>query len=262
MIPKSAIIEWQTKVPWSNLAQVEQDLIICRALTAIYKDPFLSEELAFRGGTALNKLYLLPQPRYSEDIDLVQIKPAPIKPIIVAIQKVLSYLGKCSVEQKRNNNTLKFRIDSEIPPIQKIRLKIEINCREHFSVLPLEKVLFSVENQWFSDSAELITYNLNELVGTKLRALYQRRKGRDLFDLYRALKSGLINPDVSIECYKRYISTPPNVIPTQKEFFKNLEDKMKEEDFLTDTTLLLRPEEDFSPEEAFELVCDTFIRKL
>lgn len=82
MIPQSAIEEWRNKVPWQTNEQVEQDLIICRVLTEIFKDSFLAENLAFRGGTALHKLYLSPQPRYSEDIDLVQIKAGPIKPII------------------------------------------------------------------------------------------------------------------------------------------------------------------------------------
>ena len=71
MIPRSAITHWNKQVPWEDIANVEQDLIITRALTDIFADEFLAKELAFRGGTALHKLYLSPQPRYSEDIDLV-----------------------------------------------------------------------------------------------------------------------------------------------------------------------------------------------
>ena len=65
MIPKEHIIEWKATVPWNEISMVEQDLIICRALVAIYNDEFLSSHLAFRGGTALHKLYLSPPPRYS-----------------------------------------------------------------------------------------------------------------------------------------------------------------------------------------------------
>ena len=64
---------------WVTSEMVEQDLIICCALISIFSDEFLASQLAFRGGTALHKLYLQPQPRYSEDIDLVQITPGPIK---------------------------------------------------------------------------------------------------------------------------------------------------------------------------------------
>ena len=81
MIPEFAIREWGEQVPWTETEQVEQDLLICRALTEIYKDPYLASHLAFRGGTALHKLFLSPQPRYSEDIDLVQVKAEPIKNI-------------------------------------------------------------------------------------------------------------------------------------------------------------------------------------
>ena len=82
MINRTAIQQWSEHAPWIDNAQIEQDLIICRALVAIFGDEFLASQLAFRGGTALHKLYLSPQPRYSEDIDLVQINPGPIKPII------------------------------------------------------------------------------------------------------------------------------------------------------------------------------------
>ena len=78
MIPQAYITEWSAQVPWQTNEQVEQDLVICRALVEIFSDKFLAERLAFRGGTALHKLYLDPQPRYSEDIDLVQITNEPL----------------------------------------------------------------------------------------------------------------------------------------------------------------------------------------
>lgn len=84
--------------PWTETEQVEQDLLICRALTEIYKDPYLASHLAFRGGTALHKLFLSPQPRYSEDIDLVQVKAEPIKETYDRIREALSFLGEPKVK--------------------------------------------------------------------------------------------------------------------------------------------------------------------
>ena len=78
MIPSSFITAWRKNAPWIENSQVEQDLIIERSLVEIFNDPFLKEHLSFRGGTALHKFFMKPQPRYSEDIDLVQIKPEPI----------------------------------------------------------------------------------------------------------------------------------------------------------------------------------------
>jgi predicted nucleotidyltransferase component of viral defense system len=186
MIPRAFITEWGNQVPWQTNEQVEQDLVICRALVEIFSDEWLASRLAFRGGTALHKLYLRPQPRYSEDIDLVQIRPEPIKETIQRLQARLSFLGNCSVVQKANNNTLKYRFESEFPPVQNLGLKIETNCREHFTVFEYQQFPFEVKTSWFTGSCGITTYRLEELLGTKMRALYQRRKGRDLYDLYKA----------------------------------------------------------------------------
>lgn len=101
--------------------------------------------------------------------------------------KVLSFLPDRVTKQKRYNNTMLFRMESEFPPVIQIRLKIEINCFEHFNELGLVKIPFVVENSRLTGRCGITTYQLNELLGTKLRALYQRKKGRDLFDLYVAL---------------------------------------------------------------------------
>ena len=83
MIGERYIKEWAATHPWRRAEQVEQDLLLSRVLVAIYSDTFLSGRLAFRGGTALHKLYFSPQVRYSEDIDLVQVAAGPfdIQPV-------------------------------------------------------------------------------------------------------------------------------------------------------------------------------------
>jgi len=262
MIPEYAIREWNEFVPWAEKVQVEQDLIICRALVDIFSDEFLASQLAFRGGTALHKLYLQPQPRYSEDIDLVQITPGPIKPILFKLGEVLNWMPDRVTKQKRYNNTILFRMDSESMPVQQIRLKVEINCFEHFNVLGLVKFPFAVKNSWFSGEAMLTTYKLEELLGTKLRALYQRKKGRDLFDLYTALKNSDVDSETILECYKKYIEFVVDQPPTYKQFLNNMTDKMQDSEFLTDTTGLLRPEIKFDANDAYDLIFNTFIDKL
>ncbi len=96
MLPRRYIEEWKEFAPWPEDAQVEQDLVIEKALLELYSDPFLQDRLAFRGGTALHKIFLKPQVRYSEDIDLVQIKGEPIKDTITAVRKQLAFWGKPS----------------------------------------------------------------------------------------------------------------------------------------------------------------------
>ena len=94
MIPRDYITEWRAQAPWVDDFQVEQDLVISRALVAIFSHPLLSKSLAFRGGTALYKLHLKPPARYSEDIDLVQVDAEPAGPIMDAMRQVLNpWLG-------------------------------------------------------------------------------------------------------------------------------------------------------------------------
>jgi len=262
MVIESAIREWSKSYSWQTNEMVEQDLIICRALVALFNDEYLASHLAFRGGTTLNKLYLHPQPRYSEDIDLVQINAEPIKETIEKIRKALAFLGKPVIKQKIHNNTLIFRFNSEIPPIVPIRLKVEINTREHFNVLGLTKHDFSVNNQWFSGSCKATTYYLEELLGTKMRALYQRRKGRDLFDLWKALSTQNTNTEDIIRCYREYIDFVVDNPPTQREYLLNMEQKIEDEEFLGDTEMLLHPDEKYNPVEAWELVRSQLIEKL
>jgi predicted nucleotidyltransferase component of viral defense system len=262
MIPERAIVEWGNFVPWIRAAMVEQDLIICRALVAIYSDDFLSSHIAFRGGTAIHKLYLSPQSRYSEDIDLVQIKPENIGMVLDKIREVLSFLGKPVVKQKKNNNTLVFRVNSTFPPIMPLRLKIEINCKEHFSILGFVKMPFEVKSQWFNGHCNITTYQLDELIGTKLRALYQRKKGRDLFDLYKAMEYPNLNIDNVIKCYHRYIAFSDGESPPKNIYLANLDEKMQEEIFLYDTQAILRPSLIYNPQTAFEVVKTELIEKL
>ena len=249
MIPQYYIQEWYEQVPWNSDAMVEQDLIICKALVCIFNDEFLASQLAFRGGTALHKLYLTPQSRYSEDIDLVQIHPGPIKPILFRLGEVLSWLPDKVTKQKRYNNTMFFRMESEVPPVQPLRLKIEINCYEHFNVLGLQKMPFEVHNTWFSGKCEITTYTLNELIGTKLRALYQRKKGRDLFDLNLALPH--VDVPTVVRVWREYMGFRGGEIPTAKQFILNMDEKMGLNDYLGDVEPLLRRGVTFNPHEAY-----------
>ncbi|MEP7245440.1 MAG: nucleotidyl transferase AbiEii/AbiGii toxin family protein [Gammaproteobacteria bacterium] len=117
MIPRDYITEWRAHAPWVQDFQVEQDLVISRALVAIFNHPVLAKSLAFRGGTALYKLHLKPAARYSEDIDLVQINAEPAGPIMGALRDVSDpWLGKPQWKQSEGRVTFVYRFDSEDAP--------------------------------------------------------------------------------------------------------------------------------------------------
>jgi hypothetical protein len=150
VIPRDYITQWRAQVPWVQDFQVEQDLIISRALVAIFTDPLLGRSLAFRGGTALYKLHIKPPARYSEVLDLVQIHAEPAGPVMDALRAVIDpWLGKPQWKQTEGRVTFLYRYESEdIPPLR-LRLKVEINSREHFAVYGFRHAPFAVSSRWF-----------------------------------------------------------------------------------------------------------------
>ncbi|MBI2716205.1 MAG: nucleotidyl transferase AbiEii/AbiGii toxin family protein [Rhizobiales bacterium] len=206
MIPSQNIVAWGTVVPWADERQVEQDLIISRAIVAIFSDDVLRQELRFRGGTALNKLHFVPALRYSEDIDLVRTSEGPIGPILDRLRAVLEpWLGRAQFDQSPVAPKLRFRVNAENGS-GTIRLKVEINTREVTAFDPPASIPFQVDNPWFTGSADVQTFSREEMLATKLRALLQRDKGRDLFDLAHALErfAGLDAARVA-ELFVRYV---------------------------------------------------------
>lgn len=259
MIPKADIVAWRQFAPWVNDAQVEQDLIISRALVAIFQNPVLTERLAFRGGTALHKLYFDIPRRYSEDIDLVQIISAPIGEVIDTLQDVLNgFLGVPRRKQTEQSVTLIYRLESEGPLVVQMRLKVEINTREHFTVDGYQRHPFAVQSRWFKGNCEITTYTLEELLATKLRALYQRRKGRDLFDLWLGLTEEKADASRIIHIFKHYMENEGQTIDSMN-YEKNLQEKMKHHGFLTDLNPLLPANAAYDVKEAYCFVCAEII---
>jgi predicted nucleotidyltransferase component of viral defense system len=251
LISLAYIREWRQRVPWLQDAQVEQDLIICRALVEIFGHPDLAGNLAFRGGTALFKLYLSPV-RYSEDIDLVQVHPGAIGAILDALQEKLNpWLGRPKRTRSEGRVTLTYRVESEGGV--SLKLKVEINTREHFTVLGFDQLNFSVNSRWFTGSASILVYKLDELLGTKIRALYQRKKGRDLFDLWMAFTASDVQPERVIDCFLKYMEHEGHRI-SRAEFERNLLEKLRDPLFIEDIRPLLVPDTAYDPGEAAALV--------
>ncbi len=260
MIPQAFISAWRKNAPWQDDFQVEQDLVIERAFMSIYNGEYLRKRLAFRGGTALHKLYLSPAARYSEDIDLVQITPEPFGPIMDNLREALSFLGDKPVrKQKQQNNTLIYRFDSEagVP----LRLKVEVNCREHHTIFGIQEVKYIMQSGWYSGEVLIPTYSVPELLGTKMRALYQRKKGRDLFDLWFAITQMNIDSAKIIEAWNFYMAKENNRV-SKNDFLENLERKIRDPDFLNDMEGLLRPGIPYNIENAFAFIRAELIDKI
>ena len=262
MIPRDYITEWRAQAPWVQDFQVEQDLVISRALTVIFAHPVLADALAFRGGTALYKLHVHPPARYSEDIDLVQVRAEPAGPMMDAIREVLDpWLGRPRWKQTEAGVTFIYRFQSEDVPPLTLRLKVEINSREHFAVYGFTRLPFTVSSRWYEGSGQIVSYVLDELLATKLRALYQRRKGRDLFDLAVALRKNTVDPHRVVAAFAQYMRNGGHNV-TRAQFEQNIGAKLQDAQFNADIGPLLAAEFTWNIEDAAAIVCSQLIARL
>lgn len=206
MIPNAYLQDWSAQAPWPDPRQIEQDLIICRALCDLFSAPELADSIAFRGGTAINKLLFAAPLRYSEDIDLVQTKAGPIGETINVIRETLAWLGPLRRSQAGHSTHLIFQFTPEADAAARLRVKVEINTREHEPLHPIKTYPFTVANPWFTGKAAIRSYEPEELFGTKLRALLQRRKNRDLFDMNEGLDQLGLHPAKVIAAFDHYLA--------------------------------------------------------
>jgi len=163
-------------------------------------------------GTAINKLLFARPLRYSEDIDLVQTQPEPIGATVDAIREALAWLGPCKREQAGHSMHLVFRFAPEADPQSMLKLKVEINTREHESLFGVQPYPFTVENAWYQGQAEIASFAAEELFGTELRALLQRRKNRDLFDLAQGLEQLAFDVDKLVASFDHYLALEDKAI--------------------------------------------------
>jgi predicted nucleotidyltransferase component of viral defense system len=269
MIPMMNIVAWGKTVPWVELRQVEQDLVICRTLVEVFNDPFLREQLRVRGGTALNKLHF-PQPlRYSEDIDLTRTTKGPLGPVLDRLREILEpWMGHGHYDLGLIGPRLTFSMPAEDPNSPApIRVKVEMATRERTAYLGPQVTPFSVSNPWFTGSADIVTFAKEEILATKLRALLQRDKGRDLVDLAYALVEfeGLDCAKV-VECFGKYLEAAEQSI-SRAEAEQRMFAKLEDPSFLADVRPLLSADEagkfdDETAQAAFSLVFSEFIKRI
>ena len=208
MISAQEIADWRAMAPWNTDDMVEQDYLICRAVAAIFEDKFLAGQVAMRGGTVLHKGHLSPAGRYSEDIDLII------------------------------RNTHSYSPSSEEAAIG--HLKVEVNVNEQKSFYPLVKISIDVpDNNGRVRQTVVESYDVDEMLGTKMRALLQREHGRDLFDLWWAVERAKTHPTLRVNpvrvgaAFRFYMAQEGSPF-SAADFERELARRMRSRKFLKD----------------------------
>lgn len=283
MIAQQEITAWRAYAPWSNDLMVEQDYLISKAVAAIFRDRYLRSQVAMRGGTVLHKGHLGPAIRYSEDIDLVltgTAKPAHIKK---AIHRVLApLLGKpaesmlVSVSLAIRNFVSKSQILREQYTYEPTSgeaahatLKIEVNLNENQRVFPLVTIPIQVPHESGApESVDVVSYDLNEMLGTKLRALFQREHGRDLFDMWHASNftrqpgsTHTLDPVLVAQAFHFYMAQEGSAF-TRADIQEALTRRMASPKFRNDMTGYLARNSTYSIDQAYIDFCATYLPHL
>ncbi|ODS39269.1 MAG: hypothetical protein A7316_06040 [Candidatus Altiarchaeales archaeon WOR_SM1_86-2] len=242
-IDRTVLRDWADEIGIDDLALVEQDFRLMDILKAIYSDPFLSEKIYLKGGTAINKIYLKRTPRLSIDLDFNSIG----KKKEVLGQRKQIRLGIIDILKAQDPGyKIKSKTKYGLIPIHASysplfgegvqHLKIEISNIERFPVLNPRKI------EW--DGVGINTYSLEELTATKLRALYSRIKGRDVYDLY--FISDLDLNEVILRKLVLYYFHRSGKVFDPKLFFKNIREKFKSKKYFDDVSGFIRSDVEFS----------------
>ena len=264
-ITRQDILAHQTVVPWSAQYQIEQDLLLCRAMVALFNDAFLGTQIAMRGGTLLHKVHLAPPSRYSEDIDLVVVGTRSEDHIRRAIRRVLAdVLGspKASAWDTLTlalRNTVKpsrvlrmtYSLPSLMEPGRMLNIVVEANVTERTPHRPVVAIPFQFPFREQSIQTQIHGYDIHELLGTKMRAMFQRKRGRDLFDLYWALTKSTspVEPARIIESFQHYMKQE-GTKAGRAEFIGILEAHLRDRGFCSDMEPLLRAGISYNPQSA------------
>jgi predicted nucleotidyltransferase component of viral defense system len=255
LIPAANITAWRRLAPWPSDAQVEQDLILSRLIVEIANHDLLGQELAFRGGTCIHKLFLPTPARYSEDLDYVRQTRSGIKPYLAALIEIATSIGLEVAGTERSGSMVHARFDAApTSGSGRIRVKVEINIVETEALQPRIEVPYGIDSPWWQGSAKVSTFALEELMGTKLRALFQRSKGRDLFDLWYVLTELKPNEARIVDAFRHYIGEAEFSFP---QLAQNLNPKLQDRGFRDDMLQLVNTlPERYDPEVAANAVME------
>jgi predicted nucleotidyltransferase component of viral defense system len=268
------VLVHQEVVPWPSPRQVEQDLLLCRAMAALFGDEFLRSQVAMRGGTLLHKVHLRPATRYSEDIDLVVFGDRPEGHIRRALQRVLTdVLGMPKVYAWEAlglaiRNAVKpsrvLRMNFAVPSVSEqgssLTIVVEANVTERTPHRPIVKIPFEFPFRGAPVAAIVNGYNIHEMLGTKMRALFQRTRGRDLFDLYWALTVAepKVDPIEVVDSFTHYLRQEGGKAG-RGEFIGILEAHLADRGFCSDMNQLLRAGIAYDPRAAGDYVMENLL---
>ena len=200
--------------------QIEKDYIISWLLFGITQSENLSNNLIFKGGTALKKIYF-PDYRYSEDLDFTMFEEdISFEAVLKEFRNVSEFIYNQSriqteIRDQREHQIGNYRFFIHfVGPLgrnmDRSSVKVDIARDEIIIDNPIRNSINSDYSD-LNDNFEIQSYSIDEILSEKLRSLIQRTIPRDLYDTHYLLEVENVNLE--------------NVIPKfiEKMNHKNLE---------------------------------------
>ena len=161
-----------------------------------------------------------------------------------------------------------LRLTYHIPSVSDLggrflEVVVEANATERTSYLPVAQLPFSYRFRGQYIETIVNGFEIHEMLGTKMRAMFQRKRGRDLFDLYWALTESqiTISPSGVISAFQYYMEQEGSVA-NRAEFIRILDMHLRDRGFLTDMDALLRKDILYIPLEAGTYIIDNLLNLL
>ena len=187
-----------------NLGQIEKDYVQHLFLMNLYRR--ISDELTFKGGTALQKTYGLN--RFSGDLDFTLTKNIKLAPIVDKVITGMDLFG-CEAAQKKikeDKLSITFQVKAKGPLYEGsdkslTYINLEVSKREDVLLPPVMNTVIPI----YRDLPPYLLYTMNpsEIMAEKIRAILMREKSRDIYDIYFLIKKGV---KTSIDTINRKLS--------------------------------------------------------
>lgn len=182
-------------------------------------------DLVLKGGTALNRAYLKNISRFSEDLDIDVIGNMPVENKVDELKKRITDLEGFNIQGPRMlHRTARFDAYyiNEFGDKDRVMLEFYLSHQEAIAEKPIKSTL--LVSRFLETSPALFPcYSLEDLMGQKLVALYQRNLGKDIFDIYHALELDIDMPVLCKTLEKRLLFI--HIDSNLHEFFSDLLEK-------------------------------------
>jgi len=192
MITKSELINAARLKGISNLGYAEKDYLLDLVLFLLCRN--MKQELVFKGGTALYKIYKFE--RFSEDLDFSEIKTININ---LLMKKIISDLSKFGIvveifKMKEPFNSVLITLRAKGPlydgkPQTLASIRIDINRKSKIELEPFRSRMASIYTE--VPRFDILVMQEKEILAEKIRAIMTRNQARDLYDAYFLMKKGV-----------------------------------------------------------------------